>query len=232
MKNVKVSEKKLLTWALAQLDKKTREAIRDARKDNETRMREHYADEAQLLGAFWMKEKFTKRELEKLAGMSYKKILSAYRARNVESIRKESGKTAEDIRAICAAPMPAFIDVVVEWKKNRIWGANPRAELRTGENYYISGSIGGCGYDKESTATAQVFNLDAGMKKAALVALYVDAHRPKNKRHLYGVDFFWCSGPRFSSGCGFSSHRSALELAGYKLVNQNGGKMFNTYYFA
>ena len=23
-----------------------------------------------------------------------------------------------------------------------------------------------------------------------------------------------------------------LELAGYKLVNQNGGKMFNTYYFA
>ena len=232
MKNVKVSDEKLIAWALAQLAKKTREAIKKARQDKESIMREHYADEAQLLGAWWMKEKFTKRELAKMAGMSYRKILAAYRARNVESIQKESGKTAEQIRAICAASMPAFIDVVVEWKSNRTWGANPRAELRTGENYYISGSIGGCGYDKESTATAQVFNRDAGMKKAALVALYVDAHRPKNKRHLYGVDFYWCSGPRFSSGCGFSSHRSALELAGYELKNQNGGKMFNTYYFA
>ena len=46
------------------------------------------------------------------------------------------------------------------------------------------------------------------------------------------MNFFHCNTPYFEGGCGFSCHRHVLELAGYKLVNQNGGKMFNTYYFA
>ena len=164
--------------------------------------------------------------------MTYNQILDAYKARRIEEIKKESERTAQEIKAVCAASMPEFIDVTVEWKKNRTWGANPRAEVRTGENFLESRSIGGCGYDKESTATAECFNKDAGIKKAAIVALYRNAHLPKNKRHINGVNFFHCHAPYFEGGCGFSCHRHVLELAGYKLVNQNGGKMFNTYYFA
>jgi hypothetical protein len=231
MKNVKVSNEKLQNWALSQLKKKTAEAIKNARDFMED-PREHWKDEKSLLESWWIRNAFSKRECAKLESMTYDQILNAYKARRVEEIKKESERTADEINIVCAASMPEFIDVTVEWKKSRTWGANPRAEVRTGENFYESRSIGGCGYDKESTATAECFNKDAGIKKAALVAMYKNAHLPKNRRYIYGVNFFYCHAPYFEGGCGFSCHRHVLELAGYKLVNQNGGKMFNTYYFA
>lgn len=230
MKNT-VENEKLLKWALSQLQKKTAEAIKKARDFTED-PREHWKDEKELLESWWIKNSFNKRERAKLESMTYDQILDAYKARRVEEIKKKSERAAEEIKAVCAASIPEFIDVTVEWKKNRTWGANPRAEVRTGESYYISRSIGGCGYDKESTATAECFNKDTGIKKAALVALYKNAHMPKNRRHINGVNFFHCHAPYFEGGSGFSCHRHVLELAGYKLVNQNGGKMFNTYYFA
>lgn len=229
MKN-NIDNEKLLKWALSQLKKKTAEAIKKA-SDFTTDPREHWKDEKELLESWWIRNSFGKRERAKLESMSYDQILNAYKLRRIEEIRKESEKASDEIKTVCAASMPEFIDVTVEWKKNRTWGANPRAEVRTGANYNVSGSIGGCGYDKESTATAECFNKDAGIKKAALVAMYKNAHLPKNRRHINGVNFFHCHAPYFEGGCGFSCHRHVLELAGYKLVNQNGGKMFSTYYF-
>lgn len=231
MKNVKVSDEKLQNWALSQLKKKTAEAIKKA-SNFMVYPREHWKDENELLDSWWIRNSFNKRERAKLESMTYDQIVNAYKARRVEEIKKESERTADEIKNVCAASMPEFIDVTVEWKKNRTWGANPRAEVRTGENFHESRSIGGCGYDKESTATAECFNKDAGIKKAALVALYRNAHLPKNRRYICGVNFFHCNAPYFEGGCGFSCHRHVLELAGYRLVNQNGGKMFNTYYFA
>lgn len=58
------------------------------------------------------------------------------------------------------------ITINVEWKKNRTWGSNPRAEVwvvlsdpeyGTFSDYAKSSSIGGCGYDKESTAVSEAF---------------------------------------------------------------------------
>ena len=230
MKNT-VENEKLVKWALSQLQKKTAEAIKKAR-NFAINPREYWKNEEEILESWWVKNSFNKRERAKLESMTYDQILNSYKARCVEEIKKESERTAEEIKIICAASMPKFIDVTVEWKKNRTWGANPRAEVRTGENFHESRSVGGCGYDKESTATAEAFNKDAGIKKAALVALYRNAHQPKNRRYITGVNFFHCNAPYFEGGCGFSCHRHVLELAGYKLVNQNGGKMFNTYYFA
>ena len=231
MKKNNINNEKLQNWALSQLRKKTAEAIKKA-GDFTTDPRENWKDEKELLDSWWIKNSFTKRERAKLESMTYDQILNAYKVRRIEEIKKEGERAAEEIKTVCSASMPEFIDVTVEWKKNRTWGSNPRAEVRTGENFLESRSIGGCGYDKESTATAECFNKDAGIKKAALVALYRNAKQPKNRRHIYGVNFFHCHAPYFEGGCGFSSHRHVLELAGYKLVNQNGGKMFNTYYFA
>lgn len=231
MKQYSIDNEKLLKWALSQLRKKTAEAVREARSFTED-PREHWKDEKELLESWWIRNSFNKRERAKLESMKYDQILNAYKTRRIEEIMKESARTAGEVKTVCAASMPEFIDVTVEWKKNRTWGANPRAEVRTGANFYESRSIGGCGYDKESTATAECFNKDAGIKKAALVALYRNAHLPKNRRHIYRVNFFHCNAPYFEGGCGFSSHRHVLELAGYRLVYQSGGKMFNTYYFA
>lgn len=41
--------------------------------------------------------------------------------------------------------------IVIEWKKSRTWGSNPRIENWSGENCI---SVSGCGYCKESTALA------------------------------------------------------------------------------
>ena len=231
MKKQNIKNETLFAWAVAQLNKKTREAIKQVNKNTAEAMRENYPDENALLCAWWIKKNFTKREINKMQGFKFDAIVKAYKAREVENIKKAAEKTKEEIKTVCDASMPEFIDVVVEWKKNRTWGANPRAEIRTGENCFISRSVGGCGYDKESAATAEVFNKDNGIKKAALVALFRNAHQPKTRRYIYGVNFFYTHAPYFEGGCGFSSHRHVLELAGYELKNSNSGKMFNTYYF-
>jgi hypothetical protein len=49
--------------------------------------------------------------------------------------------------------------ITVEWKKSKMWGSNPTAESYvSGLGFLTSGSIGGCGYDKQSTAVAAVMN--------------------------------------------------------------------------
>ena len=70
------------------------------------------------------------------------------------------------------------ITISVEWKKNRTWGSNPRAEVwvllsdpeyGTFSDHAKSASIGGSGYDKESTAVSDAFErLNPKRGRAAL----------------------------------------------------------------
>lgn len=82
---------------------------------------------------------------------------------------KEWERTEAQIKQIEEAPDFLGLVVSVVWKSNRTWGANPRAGASVytvaGWEHYESGSIGGCGYDKESTATAEVFNQSASLLK-------------------------------------------------------------------
>ena len=58
----------------------------------------------------------------------------------------------------------------VEWKANRTWGSNPTAGTCVcGIGYVKSGSIGGCGYDKQSTAVANILNQIQGLEKMMLL---------------------------------------------------------------
>ena len=61
------------------------------------------------------------------------------------------------------------ITITVEWKRNRTWGNNPTAEtFISGLGRLSSGSIGGCGYDKQSTAVAEVLNQIPQFKQLTL----------------------------------------------------------------
>ena len=75
------------------------------------------------------------------------------------------------------------IHVSVDWKKSRTWGHNPTAEVwflydggeRGGGNAYAkSSSIGGCGYDKRSTAVSEALSKLDNDAKAALDRLVFD----------------------------------------------------------
>jgi hypothetical protein len=219
----------LKKWAFKKATASYKECVKRAKnRDNIT---EYYPTKEKLLDAWFIKERFTKKELKELCSKSYEQIIKADTAKVIEGYKKTLEQTKSKIEKICIANIPNFIAVSVEWFNSRTWGANPQAEVRTGENYHISRKVGGCGYDKESTATAECFNKDLGILKTALISLYKKEHSKKYHGSGYGATIdLW--GVSFSAGVGFSCHRSIIECSGlYKLTAQNSGKMFNTYNF-
>lgn len=128
--------------------------------------------------------------------------------------------------------LPKEIRIDVNWKKNHTWGANPTAEVWTDEYLGQSRSVGGCGYDKESTAIAEPFNRSAQMSKIAIIAKYLDTKykdmdwREKDENGIftysYGVQFsiFHKNGIYWEGGVGASSFMRCIETAGYNIDAQ------------
>lgn len=219
----------LKKWAFKKVNASFKECVKRAKNCEITK--EYYPTKEKLLDAWFIKERFTKKELKELCSKSYEQIIKANTKKVIEEYKKTLEQTKSKIEKICIANIPNFISVSVEWHLSRTWGANPQAEVRTGENYHISRKIGGCGYDKESTATAECFNNDLGILKIALISLYKKEHSKKYLCSGYGAKIdIW--GVSFSEGVGFNCHSAIIECSGlYKLTSQNSGKMFNTYNF-
>lgn len=219
----------LKKWAFKKATESYKECVKRAKnRDNIT---EYYPTKEKLLDAWFIKARFTKKELKELCSKSYEQIINADTEKVIESYKKTLEQTKSKIEKICLANIPNFIFVSVEWYKSMTWGANPQAEVRTGENYHISRKVSGCGYDKESTATAECFNNDLGILKIALISLYKKEHSKKYLGSGYGATIdLW--GVSFSGGVGFNCHRSIIEGSNlYRLTASNSGKMFNTYNF-
>lgn len=219
----------LKKWAFKKVNESLKTCIKRAKeRDN---LREFYPTKEKLLDAWFIKEEFTKKQIKVLSEGNYNFIVTAYNDKIIENYKKTAEATKNKIEKICLANIPAFISVSVEWYKSATWGANPQAEVRTGENYHISRRVGGCGYDKESTATAQCFNEDLGILKIALISLYKKEHSKNYLGSGYGATIdLW--GVSFSGGVGFNCHESIITNSGlYKVTARQSGKMFNTYYF-
>lgn len=128
-----------------------------------------------------------------------------------------------------AAELPKEIRIDVNWKISHTWGANPNAEVWTDEYLGESGSIGGCGYDKESTAITRPFNRSKQMAKIAIIAKYLDTKykdldwKEKDEKGIftysYGVLFsiFHDNGIYWQGGVGASSFMNCIKTAGYKM---------------
>lgn len=219
----------LKKWAFRKVEANYKECVKRAKnRDNIT---EYYPTKEKLLDAWFIKARFTKKELKELCSKSYEQIIKADTAKVIESYKKTLEETKNKIEKICIANIPNFISVSVEWYNSKTWGANPQAEVRTGENYHISRKVGGCGYDKESTATAECFNKDLGILKIALISLYKKEHSKNYLGSGYGATIdLW--GVSFSSGVGFNCHESIITNSGYyKVTARNSGKMYNSYNF-
>lgn len=219
----------LKKWAFKKVNASFKECVKRSKNCESTK--EFYKTKEKLLDAWFIKERFTKKELKELSSKSYDQILKANTEKVIESYKKTMEQTKSKIEKICIANIPNFISISVEWYKSKTWGANPQAELRTGENYHVSKKVGGCGFDKESTATAECFNDDFGILKIALISLYKKEHSKKYLGSGYGATIdLW--GVSFSSGVGFNCHESIITNSGfYKVTARNSGKMFNTYNF-
>lgn len=157
----------------------------------------------------------------------------------ITKIQKKRAKEWEgidaDIKRIEEAPDFLGLSVSVEWKASRTWGANPKAKARihtaTGWEYCESGSIGGCGYDKESTAIAEAFNQSASLLKE-LYKVYEKALKKNKVATLHDI-LGYGSGhgcrPHFEGGCGVSCCYKIFKAIGFTFENTSSGKMFDCY---
>lgn len=182
----------------------------------------------EILESWWFKENFTKREIEKLknnANCSVNSCIKMYEQKKIEEATNKHNSFVSNIDTIVNSELPKEIKICVEYKKNRTWGANPTAEFWA-DNYIKSRSIGGCGFDKESTATAECFNESNAMKKILLICAYKD-NKKKDKTYGYYFNTFFFG---FEGGVGFSSHKKIIEKAGYTMTGIYGN-MFNSYTF-
>lgn len=224
-----MNNKTLKNWAFKKVNESLKNAVERVKQDKD--FKEFYPNKEKLLDAWFIKEEFSKKQIKEFSEKDYNFIVDAYNNKVIENYKKTSEATKRKIEKICIANIPDFISVSVEWYKSATCGANPQAEVRTGENYNVSRKVGGCGYDKESTATAECFNRDLGILKIALVSLYKNEHSKKYLGSGYGARIdLW--GVSFSGGVDFNCHESIITNSGYyKVTERTSGKMFNTYYF-
>lgn len=118
------------------------------------------------------------------------------------------------------------IDITIEWKRSRTWGNNPHAEVRV---YFQDGTFefrdgytaSGCGYDKESTVIAAIFNdflkykLYQELQGEAPYGMYYK--RPNDD---------WKS---YNGGVGVGCYYRIAEFIGGKFENLASGKTFDAY---
>lgn len=144
---------------------------------------------------------------------------------------------AEDIDRIVeiegADDFKGELAVTVEWKKSRMWGSNPTAHTSDGDR---SESIGGCGYDKESTAIAEVLNRNLSLLKLMYgrknkdYKQWEDLESQSDYNHkVLGYGSGYSILPRFEGGVGVSSHQRMMENLGLEMRNISSTDRTDTY---
>lgn len=156
--------------------------------------------------------------------------------RKSKKLKVSLQKKISSIQEIFQAGDLNFIKILVEWKKSRIWGMNPTAEIwvqffnkedEIDSDYFRSSSISGYGYDKLSTAVAEALN----QSPQVLKLLYSKKNKKPldSNRELLGYGSGHGILPRFEGGVGIESHRKIFENLGFKWQNIANGKTFGIY---
>lgn len=152
--------------------------------------------------------------------------------RKEKKVYKSIETECKEILEIAKAGDFTGAKIQVEWRKNRTWGANPFAECwLNNSGYFVSGSIGGCGYDKLSTAVANVLNQIPALKK--LLYTYKNdwlASKPEiNNRDLLGYGSGYGILPYIEGGVGVSCYPAIFAKIGFEFKHIASGKSFDVF---
>jgi len=146
--------------------------------------------------------------------------------------RQEANKLAKETARITSEQSQRAvkeINISIEWKKSRTWGSNPHltAQIRYIDGGYDSfqSTCSGCGYDKESTVVADVFN---AFLKYRLWQLGVK----KDTQNLpYGIHCYSENHPHFGGGIGIDCYKHISEFIGGTFKRVASGKTFDVYQY-
>lgn len=115
---------------------------------------------------------------------------------------------------------------------SRTWGYSPKGDYRNGFFYKELGAVGGCGYDKQSTLSADFLNADNNFM--AYLYNYIEKKHISKKNIVkklgYGINMSYGL-PYFEGGVGLSCHIRILKNLGFKVV-ENYNKLSITVNFS
>ncbi len=164
-------------------------------------------------------KQYVKNPKEKLTNYIINKI---GREQEVELNKIDSAYLAEDFNS--------SLVITLEWKKSAMWGSNPKAHTNFG---FEGSSIGGCGYCKTSTATAQALNSHLPLLKMLylrknkelgnLKEFYTEQNgfKGNSQQHINAEVLGYGSGygviPHFEGGVGVNCHERIVEKLGFKM---------------
>jgi hypothetical protein len=124
------------------------------------------------------------------------------------------------------------IAISIVWSKSRMWGSNPHAEVvveyKDGHYTRKSGyTASGCGYDKESTVIADIFN---DFLRYKLWAMPIDKVKRVNGGPApYGISVNGEDYRGYSGGIGTNCYYRIAEYVGGTFEHVASGKSFDVY---
>lgn len=138
----------------------------------------------------------------------------------------------ERVETVLNAQEVESIVLTVVWKKNSTWGSNPtataEAKLKNGlKHTFSSGSISGCGYDKQSTAVANALNQCNGLLKKLYKKKNANSRMKNGDLFGYGSGYGFL--PSFEGGVGVNCYNSILNKIGLKLETITSNKDLDVY---
>lgn len=138
------------------------------------------------------------------------KVIKRLQERSKRNIGREF-KRIDEINS-ASDNLDRTIVMNITFYKNRTWGYCPIAEDNHGHK---SGSITGCGYDKESTASAEILNCHPIILKKMYKIKNDNINKKNGELFGYGSGSYLL--PSFESGVGIDCHINMLEKLGYKV---------------
>ena len=180
--------------------------------------------------------------------MTTKKLTEKEKIRRREERKRARTKLRqlEEIESHKAQKPVKKLTISIEWKKSRTWGANPHAiaqvEYQDGSYNRFSGfTCSGCGYCKESTVIAQIFN-HVLRYKLYQQHDWSDTINQQSTNHPYGVYYFggdtgvrhddgYAPKPCYNGGVDTSCYYQIAEFIGGKFKNIASGKSFDVFVY-
>lgn len=149
--------------------------------------------------------------------------------------RREREKREAQIMAERNQKPVKSVTITIQWKRSRVWGSNPHAEAaiqyKDGSFSRLTGfKCSGCGYDKESTVIASIFNTALKYKLWQ-----------KNDDEIRGGHGSEDTGPapyginsrngarHYDGGIGTNCYYKISEYIGGTFEHVASGKMFDVY---
>lgn len=188
-----------------------------------------------------------------------KSIAAGYPEWSKRKVENAVNRRMEELEKLAKALPMNCIKIKIQWTKSRMWGNNPSWEAwawgedakggspKFGSDWHRhteGGKISGCGYDKQSTATASALNAllmpylfrvnpkmferkqdDRGRTESGLPYGFTPRRRDRKEK-------MWLSwNPGFDGGVGVNCHHNVIRHLGGEVKISEGGRAWDLYEF-